>query len=182
MSKRIYMILVIIPIMILAACNHAVVEPNIRSVMDHETGNLLSLGERQSVFDRVLGQGELVPGSELSPVHQYSYLDDIINVRFYDGVAVEIFATSRVEGYERFEFYDTSWEMTDAMIETYFLDDVVHFRAFDAQGQELVQPFEPLEVYYVLEVINFYTMTGGQHSGMSIRITNQRFFNELRGN
>lgn len=176
--KKIMFLGISVLIIFLVACNQTQ-ELDFRSVRDTETGTVFSLGDDQSRLNRTLGDGNIVPGFEDHEIALYTYADGLLAVKVYQGEIVEMVVSNHLEGYRRFEFYDSPWDLTDEALARYFSDHHVHFRAFDEQGQELVDPFEMEDIHYVIGVTNFYLLSEGLHDRMEIRITNQRFLHEF---
>lgn len=111
-------------------------ELDFRSVLDTETGTILSLGDRQADFDAALGQG-IVPENARNHVIHYGDLA----VFFNNDRAVEITIRNMSE---RFEFRYVSMNVTNEELEEYFVDTLAdltmssfHFysRFFDSRGR-----------------------------------------------
>jgi len=179
MKKVMSLVLMMVFMFLLVGCSgsHARRALDFRSVLDTETGTVFSLGDEQAVFEEAFGEGEFV-GLEHNRVRQYYYADGLLSVRFYQEEAVEILvATWWGDGYERFEFYDFSFEMTDEELDVYFAGDFHSTRIFDESGQEFFDEFEIDDVVYVIVATNWYLIDG--RDGLSIEIRNQRFLNEF---
>jgi hypothetical protein len=117
-----------------------------RSILDTQTDTLLSLGNDKSTFDEALGQGvynELASESwqmTWEGARAYNYINTGFTVVFYNEIAMQI---SMWKDIDRIEFYQMSFDMTDAEVSEHFnrrsLLQHGYYRYFDSDGQDVLE-------------------------------------------
>lgn len=159
MLKRIFVsLLVTFSMFFLVACNVDNTNQSLdfRSILDTQSGSVLSLGDDKSVFDEALGRGVYNQLTSESwqliwdGARAYNYINTGFTVVFYNNIAKQINLWLDID---RIEFYQMSFDMTDAEVDENFSRRSFlynsYFRYFDSEGQDVLEG----EEYYFARIV-----------------------------
>ena len=161
MVRRLLLFTLLFVMILLAGCGGASERTlNFRSIACTESGEIMSLGDTRTVFDKALGEGEYMGHGS------YSYLDGALEVGFENNRATGL-QFNTYPPTDRITFYNLDLDMTLQELRDNFTQsevakdgDGVYNRFFDSAGNEVPQEksdytltvayFHPIGVVYVV--------------------------------